>query len=232
MTEPVRLAKRLAEQLSCSRREAETYIEGGFVTVDGKVVEEPQFRVTSEAIVLRKDAVLAPAEAVTILLYQPAGAATVAVDEVNHAADDESGIRILKRHFTRLSLATPLEAQAAGLVVLTQDWRVTRKLVDNAATVEHEFVVEVGDDLSNVDMKQFDRRSQLSGRDLPPVKASMQSENRLRFAIKGPQPGQIAHLCLNAGLRLVAIKRIRIGRISMAKLQPGQWRYLPPKERF
>jgi 23S rRNA pseudouridine2604 synthase len=50
MTEPVRLAKRLAEMLSCSRREAEQYIEGGWVSVDGVMIEEPQFRVLDQAI--------------------------------------------------------------------------------------------------------------------------------------------------------------------------------------
>ena len=41
-----RLAKRVAAMLSCSRREAELYIEGGWVRVEGVVVEEPQFRAT------------------------------------------------------------------------------------------------------------------------------------------------------------------------------------------
>ena len=45
-----RLAKRLAEMLPCSRREAEQFIEGGWVTVDGVVVEEPQFRVSTQTI--------------------------------------------------------------------------------------------------------------------------------------------------------------------------------------
>ena len=73
MTEPVRLAKRLAEMLSCSRREAELYIEGGWVSVDGKVMQEPQYRVAQQQIVLHKDATLAPVELVTILFHHPAG---------------------------------------------------------------------------------------------------------------------------------------------------------------
>ncbi|MDO9293666.1 MAG: S4 domain-containing protein, partial [Hydrogenophaga sp.] len=39
--EPQRLAKRLAAQLPCSRSDAERYIAGGWVRVDGAVVEEP-----------------------------------------------------------------------------------------------------------------------------------------------------------------------------------------------
>jgi len=31
---------------------------------------------------------------------------------------------------------------------------------------------------------------------------------------------------------VLTMKRIRIGRVSMAKLPPGQWRYLAPHERF
>ena len=52
MTEAERLSKRLIQLTSCSRREAELYIEGGWVTVDGQVVEEPQHPVTDEQVVL------------------------------------------------------------------------------------------------------------------------------------------------------------------------------------
>ena len=57
MTEPLRLSKRLIELTGCSRREAELYIEGGWVTVNGEVVDEPQRKVTDEAVVLLPDAV-------------------------------------------------------------------------------------------------------------------------------------------------------------------------------
>jgi 23S rRNA pseudouridine2604 synthase len=58
MTVPVRLAKRLAEMLACSRREAEQYIAGGFVRVDGVVVEEPQHRVQAQKIEISPEASL------------------------------------------------------------------------------------------------------------------------------------------------------------------------------
>jgi 23S rRNA pseudouridine2604 synthase len=54
----------------------------------------------------------------------------------------------------------------------------------------------------------------------------------LRFAVKNPQPGQIEHQCEGVGLEVRAIKRLRIGGVSMSKLLPGQWRYLAPGERF
>jgi 23S rRNA pseudouridine2604 synthase len=234
MTEPVRLAKRVAEIVPCSRREAEIYIEGGWVTVDGKVIEEPQFRVGAESVVLHPHAKLAEPEPVTILLHSQNGtnAASPAIGIDNHASDDASGIKPLKRHFSRLAPTLPLQTDASGLVVLTQDWRVSRKLVDSAATVEQEYVVEVAADVSPETLKQLNRRVTLGGRELPAAKVSLQSERRLRVALKGTHTGHIAQMCLNADVQIVSVKRIRIGRIAMAKLPPGQWRYLPLDERF
>ena len=238
MTEPVRLAKRLAEMLPCSRREAELYVEGGWVTVDGQVVQEPQFRVGQQKIVLHPDATLAPVELVTMLYHQPPEAAaeidadTSPINIDNHAAGDFSGIRPLKRHFSRLSAALPLEPNASGLMVFTQDWRVLRKLVDDAATVEQEYIVEVEGQLGTHGLKQLNHGLSFNGRSLSPAKVSWQNEKRLRFAVKGVRTGQVAHMCGCVGLTVRSIKRIRIGKVSMAKLPLGQWRYLPADGRF
>ena len=73
MTDPIRLSKRLAELVGCSRREAELYIEGGWVSVDGQIVEEPHFKVADETVALHPEAVLTPQEPITLLLHKPAG---------------------------------------------------------------------------------------------------------------------------------------------------------------
>ena len=235
MTEPVRLAKRLAEILPCSRRQAEIYIEGGWVTVEGQVVEEPQFRVADERVALLPGAKLDEPEPVTILFHVPAAAGDHAertVSLANHAPGDMSGIRPLKRHFSKLAAALPLQAGASGLMVLTQDWRVTRKLVENAASVEQEYVVDVTADVSPEVLKKLNHRMEMHGKPLPPAKASQQTERRLRFALKGIVPGQIKYLCEAAGLQVVALQRLRIGRISLARMPVGEWRYLPAGERF
>ena len=240
MTEPIRLSRHVAEMVPCSRREAELFIEGGWVSVDGKVVEEPHFRVSTQVVVLHADAKLDPPEPVTILLHQPVSeksAALANINRDNHASDDVSGIELRKRHFSKLSPTLPLQENASGLVVFTQDWRVARKLVDNAATVEQEYVVDVTGELSPAAIKQLNRRigSSESGKSSPssqPPKVSMQSEQRLRVAIKGVQRREIAAMCTSAGLVVASMKRIRIGRVAMAKLPPGQWRYLPVAEWF
>jgi 23S rRNA pseudouridine2604 synthase len=238
MTDPVRLAKRLAELVSCSRREAELYIAGGWVLVDGKVVEEPQFMVSQQKVGLDPAATLVPIEPVTILFHQPSDA-DMNADSVKQmicadtrAADDHSGVKLLKQHFFRLTQYLPLELHAGGLTVFTQDYRVTRKLTDEAATVEQEYIVEVAGELVADGLKLLNHGLSFNGKALPPVKASWQNETHLRFALKGMKPGQIAHMCKAVGLQVLAMKRLRIGRVSLSKLPLGQWRYLGTHEKF
>ena len=235
MSDPIRLAKRLVELVSCSRREAELYIAGGWVMVDGQVVEEPQFMVSQQQVTLHPDASLTPLEPVTILFHQAPAVSMNADTQIRadtRAADDASGIRMLKRHFVQLTPCTPLEPNAGGLLVFTQDWRVARKLIDDAAKIEQEYVVEIAGELAPDGLKRLNYGLSFNGRALPPIKVSWQNETRLRFALKGVQAGQIAHMCKSVGLQVLAMKRIRLGRVSMAKLQPGLWRYLMPHERF
>ena len=234
MTEPVRLAKRLAEMLTCSRREAEQYIEGGWVTVDGAVVEEPQARVVNQTIELSSDASLLAATAVTILLHKPAGYEADLM-QASRSPDDRSGIRQLKKHFSAAELVTPLATPASGLVVFSDDWRVQRKLREDAATLEHEVVVEVEGEVKPGGLERLNRVDHgftFNGVLMSPAKVSWQSEHRLRFALKGERQGQIAYFCESVGLRVQAMKRLRIGRVAMSGLQPGQWRYLLAHEKF
>jgi len=239
MSDSIRLSKFLVELISCSRREAELYISGGWVMVDGQVVDKPQFMVSQqEKVELHPEASLTPLAPVTILFHQTpvagmdANAAQQLICADTRTADDPSGIRITQQHFVRLKQCIPLEKNASGLLVFTQDFRVERKLIDDAATIEQEYIVEVAGELSADGLKQLNHGLNFNGRPLPPIKVSWQNEARLRFALKGVQPGQIAHMCKSVGLQVLAMKRIRIGRMSMAKLQPGLWRYLMPYERF
>ena len=233
MPEPVRLAKRLAEILPCSRAEAEQYIKGGWVTVDGVVVEEPQFRVLHQKIEVSKDASLLGPGAVTLLLHKPAGF-EADLKQATHSPDDRSSIKFLKKHLTA-ELVTQLALPASGLVVFTDDWRVARKLQEDAATLEHEVVVEVSGSIKPGGLERLNRIDHgltFNGKLLPPAKVSWQSEARLRFALKGELPGQIAYFCESVGLTIAGMKRLRIGRVAMNGLPIGQWRYLLPGERF
>jgi len=235
MSEPVRLSKRLIELMSFSRNEAQKYIEGGWVLVDGEVIDEPQFMVLDQKITMHPDATLAPAPPMTILFHMPkgynAGAPTEALSYIKpetREANDASGIRTLKRHFARLAATAPLEARATGLMVFSQDGRVVRRLVKDSSRNEQEYIVEVSGDIEQGGLERLNRRMKQNNVELPAAKVSWQNETRLRFAFKDVRPSQIEFMCNSVGLTVEAMKRIRIGRIPLAKLPPGQWRYLSP----
>ena len=141
----IRLAKRVAEQLSCSRSTAEQFIEGGFVSVDGQIEEAPGARVRpDQTVTVAPDASLLELTPVTLLLHKPAGfeaglglpgsptgqaahasrsqgaqQALTLLSAASHLPEDASGIRVLQRHFKQLECFTPLPTEASGLVVYT-----------------------------------------------------------------------------------------------------------------
>ncbi len=251
-TEPQRLAKRLAAQLACSRRDAELYILGGWVRVDGSVVEEPMARVRDEqAVALDPQARPEPLSPVTLVWHKPADESLPDADwlpdamaarwlaPAARAGADRSGVRPLKAHRHRLLLAAPLEPSVSGLMVFTQQPGVQRRIADVAAPLEQEWLLDVADDATLDDAARREAVLQslaaalfFDGHSLPRARASWQSERRLRLAIKGVLPGQVAHLAERAGLRLRGVRRQRLGRIGLDGLSPGQWRYLGAHERF
>lgn len=241
MSETVRLAKRVAAEQSCSRTDAERYIEGGWVAVDGKVQEEPGLRVApAQAVSLLPGARLEDMKPVTVLIHKPAG--TYADDQPGSARDlvlpenlmpgDRSGQRYLKRMFNGLKLVTPLERAASGLVVYTQEFAVARKLVEEGRHVEQEYIARVDGQLTDAQLARLQKGMAYEGRAATPMKVSWQNETHLRFALKTPPPGFIEYVCESAGLRLQALRRQRIGRLPMAGLAVGQWRYRLEYERF
>ncbi len=236
MSEPVRLDKCLAELIGCSRAQAQQYIEGGWVRVDGKVVEEPQAPIVAQRVELDPDARAEPAEPATMLLHKPAGMplndSARLVVPVNHTQGDVSEVRLLRRHFQHLAPLMALDADASGLVVLTQDPRVRRRLNEDYAQLEQEFVVEISGQLAPYGLKKLAHGLSYRGRPLPPCKVSWQNETRLRFAVKNVQPGQLRHVCAEVGLEVISTRRLRIGRIALSKMPVGEWRYLPVGERF
>lgn len=128
MTPAVRLARRVADMMACSRREAEMLVEGGWVRVNGQRVETPQTRVSDETIEIDPQARPEPIVPVTLVLHKPAGclwdaqaagaAGLLALPQ--HWPGDPSGVRPVQRHLLKQEGVSPLERDATGLLVFTQ----------------------------------------------------------------------------------------------------------------
>ncbi|WP_219999944.1 RNA pseudouridine synthase [Halomonas sp. LBP4] len=235
-----RLSKRLARLLSCSRREAEQYIAGAWVLVDGRVVEEPQFKVGDQRVELAPGARAEAIPPATLLCHCPpdhdaadgAALARSRITPATHWGEDPSGRRPLKAHFRGLAAMLPLMPGEGGLQVFTQDRGVARRLDEQVARLEQEWLVEVRGTLHEEQMEALRRGSAVPGRRLAPARVSWQSETRLRFALKGMVPGQLEAMCTGVGLTVLSVKRLRIGGVSLGRVPMGEWRYLKPGERF
>jgi 23S rRNA pseudouridine2604 synthase len=109
---------------------------------------------------------------------------------------------------------------------------VTRRLVEDFDRIEQEYVAEVTGAIVDDGLARLNASMRVQGWATAPLKASWQSEARLRLAGKDIRPGQVAAMCAEVGLAVKALRRLRIGRVALGPLPLGHWRYLHPTERF
>ncbi|MBX9831719.1 MAG: RNA-binding protein [Burkholderiaceae bacterium] len=67
---------------------------------------------------------------------------------------------------------------------------------------------------------------------LKPAKVEWQNPEQLRFVLTEGKKRQIRRMCELVGLRVVGLKRVRVGKVMLGNLPVGQWRYLQPHEKF
>ncbi|HEY2928091.1 pseudouridine synthase [Piscinibacter sp.] len=244
----LRLSKRMSELGIASRREADEWIAKGWVRVDDQVVSElgsrvlPQQRITVDA-----KAKFQQAQKVTVLLNKPVGfvsgqaedgyePAVVLVTPPNQWRDDHSGTRFLREHLRGLAPAGRLDIDSVGLLVLTQDGRIARQLIGEDSEIEKEYLVRVqtvdGSALPASGLALLNHGLELDGEALRPAQVEWVNDDQLRFVLKEGKKRQIRRMCEAVGLKVLGLKRVRIGRVMLGELPSGQWRYLRADERF
>jgi 23S rRNA pseudouridine2604 synthase len=242
--EPPRLAKQISEMCQCSRREADEWIENGWVRVDGVVVTTLGTRVHPNAkIEIKEEAGKHQTECVTILLNKPLDMASGKVDGSGEAAlqlirpenrwaEDETRQNFKATHLRGLALAGKLDPESTGMLVFTQEGSVARRITGDDTRLEKEYMVRVEGELTPEGMKQLNHGLSLDDVKLKKAQVSWQNEQQLRFVLHESKKRQIQRMCELVGLTVTSIKRIRIGSVSLGKLPAGQWRYLREGERF
>lgn len=234
----------MSELSLCSRREADEWIENGWVKVDGKVVNTLGVRVPLTArIEVDPAASKHQAEQVTIILNKPIGFVSgqpedghrPAMDLLrpeNRWAEDPSRTKFVHSHLRGLAPAGRLDIDSTGLIVFTQDGRVARRLIGADSDVEKEYLVRVEGTLTDEQLKLLRHGMELDGVKLKPAQVSWANEDQLRFALREGRKRQIRRMCEMVGLVVTALKRVRTGGVPLGHLPIGQWRYLRPGERF
>jgi len=244
MVEKVRLSKLMSMRGLCSRREADVFIERGWVSVDGEPVAVLGTKVDpAQTITLDKQARADQGRRVTLLLNKPIGyvssqpeqgyrAAVSLIDARSRFHSDRSPQRFSSTQLRGLAPAGRLDIDSQGLLVLTQDGRIAKQLIGQDSTVEKEYLVRVEGRLSEEGLRLLNHGLRLDGAALRPARVGWQNQAQLRFILKEGKHRQIRRMCELVDLTVTGLKRVRIGRVRLSGLPEGQWRYLAENEKF
>ncbi|MFL6710092.1 MAG: pseudouridine synthase [Massilia sp.] len=248
MSELLRLSKRMSELGLCSRREADEWIARGWVRVDGQVVSELGSKVYPEQkVTVERQAAAEQSKRVTILINKPMGyvsgqaedgytPAVALIKPENRWAADPSPEQFHPTQLRSLVPAGRLDIDSVGLLILTQDGRVAKTLIGEDTSVEKEYLVRVQytkeGALPESDLKKLCFGLWMDGKPLLPAKVRWQNEDQLSFTLKEGKKRQIRRMCDMVGLKVLGLKRVRIGKVKLGDLPVGQWRYLRPDETF
>jgi 23S rRNA pseudouridine2604 synthase len=238
--ELMRLSKLMARRGVCSRREADAFIEQGLVSVNGVVVDRLGVKVAPDVeITLAPQAVKKQKELITILLNKPVGYVsaqpesgyTPAIKLITAANQFGKGDKRLRpEHLKGLAVAGRLDIDSQGLLLFTQDGRLAKKIIGEESRVEKEYIVRVQGSLPDDKLRLLQGGLELDGRPLKPAQVEWINRDQLRFILREGRKRQIRRMCELVELKVVGLKRVRIGKIKLGDLPEGKWRFLEAEE--
>lgn len=224
MSEPIRINKRMSELSLCSRREADTLIEKGSVLVNGNKAVMGQKVTESDDIVIKGKQVtkkyLAYYKGRGIITHSPS------------AGETDIATR-LKKDFS-LTDVYPigrLDKDSEGLIILTNDGRITAPLLDSDNQVEKTYEVEVDKNVNNYLLKNLEEGVNIEGYLTKPASAEKKSTKRFLLTITEGKKHQIRRMCAALGFQVQSLKRIQVANIELGTLKPNQYRKISNEEK-
>jgi len=233
----VSLARALSKFGVCSRREAERLIADGRVRVGGAVERSSQRRIDPchDSVTVDGRRVGDDVERVVIAFHKPAGLVTTRVDPGGRPTvyDALSGIRRWVFPVGRL------DRDSSGLLILTNDTRLGERLTSPEAHVPKAYHAR----LSGVPDAEA-LRALREGLTLADGTTTRPARVRLIGSARGALAGstwieilltegknrQVRRMCAAVGHEVIELVRVRIGRLGLGALAPGEWRELTPVE--
>lgn len=224
-TEKIRINKLLADRGLASRREVDTLIEKGKITVNGtkaslgqKVSENDVIEITGSTATKQY---LAYYKGRGIITHSPNEKET---DILTKLAKDYK--------ITGVSPVGRLDKDSEGLIILSNDGRITGPLLDPEANHEKEYSITVDKVVTPAFAKLMELGVDIEGYLTKPAKvvASTKNDKRFNLIITEGKKHQIRRMCAALGYQVQSLKRVRIMNIELKSLKPNQYRKIAGNE--
>jgi len=223
----VRLNKYLSESGACSRREADTLISEGRVTVNGKpamlgtqVNEGDEVKLDGDRVGTARKKV----KPVYIALNKPTGITCTTERHVAGNIIDFVG------HKERIFPIGRLDKDSEGLILLTNDGDIVNEVLRAEHKHEKEYVVSVDHAITGDFVSQMTAGVRLSDATTRPCKVHQLGPKVFRIVLTQGLNRQIRRMCEALGYTVETLQRVRIMHIRLGELPLGRWRQLQPAE--
>ncbi len=227
----LRLQKYIAEAGIASRRKAEEFILDGRVSVNGKVVLELGTKIDDEKDLVEFDGkkIIKEQKNVYILFHKPEGCVTTVSDQFNRKTvldfiDTEERIYPVGR----------LDYDTSGLLIMTNDGKLTYTLTHPKHNVEKVYIAEVDRVPSKDDIFKFENGIVIDGRKTSKAKLDILKRKgkfaSLKIVIHEGRNRQVRKMCDAIGCKVLKLKRVAIGKIELGDLKKGEYRVLNENE--
>lgn len=224
---PMRLNKYLAYQGTASRREADALIEQGLVLINGNVatlgqkVEQGDTVTLTDGANAKEKKYLAYYKGRGIITHSPAKGETDIVGRL----EKDYGI-------TDVYPVGRLDKDSEGLLILTNDGRITGPLLDPQAGHEKEYEVTVDKPVNGFFLQRLEHGVDIEGYRTKDARSTKNPKNKLAFTIilTEGKKHQIRRMCAALGYQIQSLKRVRVANILLGELKPNQYRVLKGKE--
>lgn len=221
---PMRINRYLALNNYCSRREADTLIEKGIVTINGKKAKIGDKVNEKDVVTVNAKEKGILKEYVYFAYNKPRGIVT------HSPKDGQKSIKDVTYSQEDVFPVGRLDKNSHGLIILTNDGRVNDKLLNPIHDHEKEYVVTVNKPITNIFLKVMRQGVQLEDFKTKPAIVNKKNETTFHIMLTEGKKHQIRRMCANLGWEVVDLKRIRIMNIVLGNLGSGQQRKIKDKE--
>ncbi len=222
--ETMRLNKFISETGVCSRREADSWIEAGRVTVNGTVALLGTRVGAGDEVCVDGRRVGAPSRHVYIALNKPVGVTCTTERHVRGNIVDFIG------HRERIFPIGRLDKDSEGLILLTNDGDIVNEILRSENEHEKEYVVTVDRPLTPAFLQGMAAGVPVLGTMTKPCRAWRIGGNTFGIVLTQGLNRQIRRMCEHFGYRVRQLKRVRIINITLGALPTGRWRELTRHE--